>query len=336
MSRRSIVDEDMRHERWLVSYADFLTLLLAFFVVMYSISQVNESKYRVLSNTLTEAFNLPEYSDEPLQLGQLAKSNPLNVIEMEASNVDDKQGEGIDNASEEGKIQQQFQQLSQDMEELFSDLIDKNLIAISGNEEWLVVELSAGLLFESGQAELAGESEVILNEIAQLLFDHDRPVRVEGFTDNIPISTAMYPSNWELSTARAAAVVQLFVESGLDPAKMAAVGYGEHQPKADNTTTEGRSQNRRVVLMISKTGKLRPSVDLSQGQEVAVDFQQEENNIPNTTEAENKFAEKLPAVEITEGERKINGIKTLQLKSGGLLFTSDEKQVKKGESKASP
>lgn len=316
MARRALIDESIKHERWLVSYADFLTLLLAFFVVMYSISQVNESKYRVLSNTLTEAFNQPELSIDPMQVGQQAKSNPLNVIEMSPTNLDDKLGEGL--GRDKGKSSEEFQALSDELDLLFNDLIDKKLVSIKGNEEWLELELNASLLFSSAKASLGQDAEIILNEIAQILYDYNRPVRVEGFTDNIPINTPQFPSNWELSAARSAAVVELFVESGLDPAKLAAVGYGEFQPKIGNDSPEGRAINRRVVLMISKSDELRPQFADPEGQEVAA----EESVV--ATDVELVEPESLSPI---QGEANIQGIKTVKLKSGGLLFTSGDRKV---------
>ena len=316
MARRALIDEGTKHERWLVSYADFLTLLLAFFVVMYSISQVNESKYRVLSNTLTEAFNQPELSIDPMQVGQLAKSNPLNVIEMDPTNLDDKLGEGL--GREKGKSSEEFQALSDELDLLFNDLIDKKLVSIKGNEEWLELELNSKLLFSSAEASLGQDAEIILNEIAQILFDHDRPIRVEGFTDNIPINTPQFPSNWELSAARSAAVVELFVESGLDPAKLAAVGYGEFQPKTENDTPQGRAINRRVVLMISKSNELRPQLPDPEGQVIAAE--------EPVAAIEEEPAEQKLLVPV-QAEAKIQGIKTVKLKSGGLLFTSGDRKV---------
>lgn len=331
MARRIAVDEQINHERWLVSYADFMTLLLAFFVVMYSISQVNESKYRVLSNTLTAAFNQPERALDPLQVGHLSKSNPLNLIEMASTNTDDKEGEGID--AEEGKASRELTQISDQFDQVFNDLIDKKLVSIKGNEEWLELELNASLLFDSGAAVLGADAEIILNEIAQILFDHNKPVRVEGFTDNVPINTPQFPSNWELSAARAAAVVQLFVESGLDPGKLAAVGYGEHQPKADNSTQEGRAANRRVVLMISRYDTLRPDIpDPVDEQAVQTAVTGKELAAESVDAANSASAPQASGLDSSE-EKAIDGIKTVKLKTGGLLFTSGDRKVENAEEK---
>jgi chemotaxis protein MotB len=259
VARRKIAEEHVNHERWLVSYADFITLLFAFFVVMYSISQVNESKYRVLSNTLNAAFNQPEISVQPVQIGEQAKSNPVNLIQLDAMAIKDKEGQA--GGEQEGEMPEEFKQLSDQIEQALKGLIAQKLVTLRGNELWLEIELSSSLLFDSGDAALRSNKALeLLGQIAAILKTQQNPVRVEGFTDDKPIHTARYPSNWELSSARAASVVQFFMEEGLDPNRMVAVGYGEFQPIADNATPEGRGRNRRVVLMISKTGELRPKL----------------------------------------------------------------------------
>lgn len=349
MGRRQVTEDSVSHERWLVSYADFITLLFAFFVVMYSISQVNEGKYKVLSETLTEAFTStqldtgkapPDLTLDPFQVGDVAKSNPLNVIDMESPII--KQNEGDQDAKqpgdtlEQGGMPNQFEQLSHQIDEAFGDLVDSDMITIRGNEEWLEVELNSALLFDSGDARLSNAALEILGGFAELLAGQDNPVRVEGFTDNIPINTLQFPSNWELSTARAAAVVQLFTEEGLAPSRFAAIGYGEHQPIADNTTPEGRSRNRRVVLMISKTGELRPAL-----REVASADSLVEQQATSTAESEPQTTgipiiipgvndqpqEIEPAAAATPAETTsepgLQGIKTIELEDGGLLFTRD-------------
>jgi chemotaxis protein MotB len=264
MGRRKHSEEHTNHERWLVSYADFITLLFAFFVVMYSISQVNESKYRVLSNTLEDAFNQPELSLKPIQIGETAKSNPTSLIKLNAEAIKDKagQGEGEQQRGDEkrNELPDEFQQIANKIEEAFGDLMKQNLVSLRGNEEWLEVEMQSSLLFDSGDATLSNNALELLGKISAILKDQNNAVRVEGFTDDRPIHTARYPSNWELSSARAAAVVELFIEEGLDASRLMAAGYGEFQPIAPNDSPENRAKNRRVVLMISKTGSLRPQL----------------------------------------------------------------------------
>jgi chemotaxis protein MotB len=266
MGRRKHAEEHVNHERWLVSYADFITLLFAFFVVMYSISQVNESKYRVLSNTLTDAFNQPELQVRPIEVGETAKSNPLNFVELSAMAIKNKDGHGEKEeqneqlAEQAPEIPEQFREISNKIEQALGALIRQKVVTLRGNEEWLEIEMQSSLLFDSGDAALSNKALELLGQIAEILKGQQVPVRVEGFTDNVPIKSARFPSNWELSSARAAAVVQLFIEEGIEPSKLMATGYGEFQPIVPNDTPENRTKNRRVVLMISKTGELRPQL----------------------------------------------------------------------------
>lgn len=315
--RRQVVEDSVHHDRWLVSYADFITLLFAFFVVMYSISQVNESKYKVLSSTLTDAFNqvdvqaIQDLTIDPMQVGQPSKSNTINPIDLGAMALknSEAESEGQGGGDETSDLPEQFKKISDHIDEVFGELLKTKMIHMKGNEEWLAVELNSSLLFNSGAARLNVEAMELLGEIASLVKDSTNPIRVEGFTDNIPISNEFFDSNWELSTSRAAAVVRLFVEEGVAPSRLAAIGYGEHQPLADNSTVEGRQKNRRVVLMISKVGALRPELP-----DVAVqsDFELE-------PEPELIKPPKPAELEVDS----LKGVKTIELKGGGLLFTSE-------------
>lgn len=259
MGRRKHVEEHANHERWLVSYADFITLLFAFFVVMYSISQVNESKYRVLSNTLEDAFHQPELAVEAIQIGEKARSNPTNLIALNVDAAKIKEGDGGPQSTTTG-MPDEFKEVAKQIAEAFGELMAQGLVTMRGNEEWLEIEMKSSLLFDSGDATLSNQALELLGQIAAILREQKNAVRVEGFTDDKPIHTVRYPSNWELSSARAAAVVQLFVEEGIDAGRLVAAGYGQAQPVVPNDTPENRTKNRRVVLMISKTGELRPQL----------------------------------------------------------------------------
>ncbi|MBD3619636.1 MAG: flagellar motor protein MotD [Chromatiales bacterium] len=250
--RRRQTEEHENHERWLVSYADFITLLFAFFVVMYSISSVNEGKYRVLSDALVNAFRDPARSLDPIQVGELAKApySPVNPtvrqlppsleLPLSASLI-----EGV--SSGPGP---QAEAIADEVQAAMQPLIDNDLIDIRRLDDRIEVEIKTSILFDSGSASAAGESTPVLRRLAEILRNYPNRIHVEGFTDNLPINTLVYPSNWELSAARAATVVRILEEYGVDPARLAATGFGEHQPVADNATAEGRSANRRVVLVV--------------------------------------------------------------------------------------
>lgn len=273
MARRRRQEEHENHERWLVSYADFITLLFAFFVVMYSISSINEGKYRVLSDAIVAAFRSPAKSLDPVQIGQLAKSpnsSPVNLpyeyrrkldeaLKSERRNGAAEPGGGVSEVASSA-----LKQISGDIQQAVQSLIDQDLVKVRQGKGWLEIELKASILYPSGSAALSEVALPVLRRLADVLGRHPNPVQVEGHTDNLPIRSLVYPSNWELSAARAASVVQFFVQFGMDPKRMAAIGYGEHRPVADNASPEGRGDNRRVALVVLATEEATPEAPAAQ------------------------------------------------------------------------
>lgn len=264
MSRRKHSEEEhVNLERWLVSYADFITLLFAFFVVMYAISSVNEGKYRVLSESLSAVFKEPGkehnlgHTLEPIQFGQLKKGQDL-LGEPAASDgsasSQDKTRPMPENLDAEYA---QLESLADQVEAALSPYIQDDLVAVKRHELWVEVEMKSGMFFSSGKAELSKESLPILYRMSEIFREIDNTIHVEGHTDNLPINTPEFPSNWALSSARAAVVVNQLMSNGIDPRRMAAIGYGEHHPIADNRTEEGRYQNRRVVIVLMSHGAAR-------------------------------------------------------------------------------
>ena len=253
MARRRRVEEHDNHERWLVSYADFITLLFAFFVVMYSISSLNEGKYKVLSQALIGAFNEPDRSLKPIPIGD---EKPLTITPSKPLIKDSQE---VDAGLAQSPIAP-LQTIANDVRDGFGDLIKSNQMTVRGNELWIEIELNSSMLFGSGDAMPSDAAFNIIEKVAKILSPFDNPVHVEGFTDDQPIRTAQYPTNWELSSARAASIVRMLAIDGINPARMASVGYGEFQPVAPNTTVEGRARNRRVVLVISRNLEVRRSL----------------------------------------------------------------------------
>lgn len=246
MARRRPHEEPENHERWLVSYADFITLLFAFFVVMYSISSLNEGKYKILSDSLVGVFNQPDRAIKPIPIGE------------EQPHGGDVHKDVSEQASE--VPEDPLDSIVRSMRAAFSDLIGTNQLTVRGNELWVEIELNSSLLFPSGDALPNDQAFEILDKVANILAPFDNPIHVEGFTDNLPISTEQYPTNWELSAARAGSVVRMLAAGGVQSSRLAAVGYGEFQPIADNSTAEGRAKNRRVILVISRNLDVRRSV----------------------------------------------------------------------------
>jgi len=250
MARRNRFSKsDEKLDRWLVSYADFVTLLFAFFVVMFAASTINEGKLRKVTSSLTDAFNTPPRSLQPVQVGEINRSPNDKILPVDAPS----QG-GVEKQAESS-----LKDLATKMAAEMKDLIELDEITVRRTEQWLEIEINTSILFDSGSANLVGGSRTILQKIAKVLAPHPNPINVEGFTDNLPISTAAFPSNWELSAARAASVVHLFSKDGIEPGRMSAIGYGEFRPLVSNDTRQGRRKNRRVVVAVLANDLVLPA-----------------------------------------------------------------------------
>lgn len=227
---RAEPDQAENADRWLVSYADFITLLFAFFVVMYAISQVNEGKYKLLSDALIQAFK-PEAS---LQ----GTSSADRVMP----------GEGVRSSTEEGKAR--LEKIAQELVTSLGDLVKTGQVRVTESGIGLAIEINASVLFESAQADLMPQAMPVLASLAEALSPLPNDIQVEGHTDSTPINSARFPSNWELSASRAGSVVRLFNALGVASVRLVAVGYADTRNIAPNDTPEGRSRNRRVTVMI--------------------------------------------------------------------------------------
>jgi chemotaxis protein MotB len=238
MARRRFDDDHENHERWLVSYADFITLLFAFFVVMYAISSVNENKYRILSEALGSAFS--NSSGPPVVHSEPAPSivPPKPTLQERAANAAFR------------REKEYMTGIARSILSVLQPLVSQGKVRVTQSSRGVGVEINASVLFAPGEAKLSHESVQALTAVAKVLKDDHHDLRIEGHTDNIPISNFMFPSNWELSAVRASSVVRLFVENGIAEQRMTAVGHGSNQPLMSNDTAEGRQRNRRVQLMI--------------------------------------------------------------------------------------
>ncbi len=265
-------EEHQNHEAWAIPYGDLVTLLLAFFVVMYAVSSLNEGKFRVLSKSLEAAFNGSPKTIEPIQFGEqtssaskpsalelntapaptmqpLALAAPLALPELPiTSQVANDANKAEEAAEAETKVG--LERIAKAVEEALQNLIDENLVVVRRHRTWLEVEIRTDILFPSGVALLSPEAVPIIERLAITLGGFPNELRIEGYTDNVAINTLAFPSNWELSAARAASVARLFAETDVDPRKIAIVGLGEFHPEADNATAEGRNSNRRVKIIV--------------------------------------------------------------------------------------
>lgn len=256
MARKRRQEEHENHERWLVSYADFITLLFAFFVVMYAISSVNEGKYKVLSNSLTNAFKntTAQPGGQPIAVIQGAPPLPPKPIAKP-----DQLPESKKEADKKLEQRQKMKNIAGDIMDALQPLVAQGKVRLLETSRGVTVEINDSILFPAGQARLQTSSISAMLAIAQVLAASDFPITIEGHTDNVPIATLQFPSNWELSAMRATTVLRLFNEGGVGAERLTAIGYGETRPVETNTTVEGRARNRRVSILIDSNRPEEPT-----------------------------------------------------------------------------
>ena len=229
-------EEHINHERWLVSYADFITLLFAFFVVMYSISSVNDGKFRTVSDSIKAALNpivSPESTSLPFTIGQNKAVTVKPAIE----------------GAKEPAVRR-LRQIMRSLREVTQIEIVQLQELTNGD---LVLTLPDTVLFRSGESVLRPKALPFLQAISEVLIELDRQVRVEGHTDNVPIATVQFPSNWELSATRAVTVVRVLTEQyGVPANHLTAVGHADSRSLTDNLTPENREKNRRVEIVVQE------------------------------------------------------------------------------------
>lgn len=274
MARRKKRDDHLNHEAWAIPYGDLITLLLAFFVVMYAISSVNEGKYRVLSDSLVAAFRGTPLTVHPIEVGEKAQGPGGNsrsevqqkMLEGEPRSlftpIPVKSGVSQPNGDDAPRAQltrraeaaaKALTKVADQVENAMSDLVKSDLVVVRRSDFWIEVEIRTDILYPSGSAQLSPNAVGVIDRLGDVLAPLANSVRVEGHTDNRPIKTVAFYSNWELSAARAASVVRVLASQGVAPSRLAVIGYGENRPRESNDTAEGRNANRRVVLVILST-----------------------------------------------------------------------------------
>jgi chemotaxis protein MotB len=262
-------------ERWLLTYSDMITLLMALFMVLFSISSVNISKYKTLQQALRAAFsgNILPGGRAIEQPGATANSSrapsaadiqsivPLTTVTSANLERVPSRGQAAAGTSTAGNVlaaaqqeQGQFQQLEQKLNAYAnSHGLGKYVHTTTDNRGLVIKLLTDRLLFRSGSATLNPAGDEILAEIAGVInVDRVHPVAVDGNTDNVPIQGSIYPSNWELSTARASTVVRSLISNGVDAQRLSATGFADVRPVATNSTTTGQAQNRRVEVVLQR------------------------------------------------------------------------------------
>ena len=241
--RRRPDDDEPNHERWLISYADFITLLFAFFVVMYAVSSVNEGKYRVLSNALGTAFGKPPALAAPIIKGD----DPTSLRVRRQSLIERHRTESLRHEKDA------MTTIARDILKVLSPLVNSGKVRVTQTSRGVNIEINASVLFAPGEALLTKGSGTALTAIAKVLQQDRHAIQIEGHTDNTPISTPLFASNWELSSVRASSVVRLFAENGVAENRLTAIGHGANRPVSSNESAEGRLRNRRVEVLILAT-----------------------------------------------------------------------------------
>lgn len=312
--RRHDVEKEDVH-RWLVSYADYMTLLFALFVVLYAMAMVNEKPFETITESVGRVFQATDekpknrgHGDDILNVNT-AKTNKrlygnglLDVAgpqlledEQSLSNISDSQ------------VGTNLTSLEEELHTALYEIVESGYAQLQIDGDWLEIELNSGLLFPSGSSSTTNSATKILAVIYDVLDEVTNFVRVRGYTDNQSINTEIFSSNWELSVYRATAVLQVLERLGMNPARMAIEGYGQYYPSADNTTAEGRAKNRKVVVAISKYGL-------------------EKSNLLNAPTISVKDVEAITKV-IEPGEQN-NDIKIIRLDNGGLRITTRNENEK--------
>jgi chemotaxis protein MotB len=243
-SRRTT--DHVQHDRWLVSYADFITLLFAFFVVLYASSRADERKQTQIAHSIQSAFQaLGIFPSTPPVKDHLVTSTdsrtpvpPVNVVLG-------------DDLAPSPSVQQDLERLQAHLATVLSAQVSQHIVALKLGRDGLVISLRESGFYDSGSALPHRQSKAALDQIAATISATPYDIRIEGHTDNVPIHTAQFASNWELSTARASELAKIFiVDYHFAPERLSAAGFAEYHPVAPNDTPEGRSQNRRIDIIV--------------------------------------------------------------------------------------
>jgi chemotaxis protein MotB len=247
-------------------------------------SSVNEGKFRVLSDSLIAAFHGAPKSMQPVNIGEkqpgkggekpLVGVVPTVLMKIKEQKGASNDGDGAHHSDETGATgapdgraapgaSGALMRMEREVQDAMQALIDAKLVTVRRESLWLEIEINTDILFSSGAGDFAPQAAPVLDKLADVLKPFPNPIRVEGHTDDRPIRTAAFPSNWELSAARAASVVHEFTKAGIDPLRLEIVGFGEFHPRQPNDTAEGRNANRRVAILVLES--LAPAAPVTAG-----------------------------------------------------------------------
>ncbi|TWX72534.1 flagellar motor protein MotB [Colwellia sp. C1TZA3] len=310
-ARRHLVEHE-NVERWLVSYADYMTLLFALFVVLYAMAMVNEKPFETATASLGRVFQAHE--EQAKNRGHGDDILPVNSSKTKRKLFGDTILEDVGAKPVSGNIPlstvsdaqvgTSLTSLEKNLHEALYELVESGYAQLKIDGDWLEIELNSGLLFPSGSASPTHAAKDILLVIYQIIADTSNYIRVRGYTDNQAIKTEIFSSNWELSVFRATAILRALEALTLNPARMAIEGYGQYYPSANNATVAGRAKNRRVVIALSKYGL------------------QKANVVATTTAEATISVADVKTISSTSTEIKDDEIRIIQLDNGGIRITT--------------
>lgn len=310
-NRRSIEQHNV--ERWLVSYADYMTLLFALFVILYAMAIINEKPFETVTESIGRVFQSTE--EETKNRGQGPNILPVNTVKTDirlyGDGILEENGPELTDGKrhlsniEQSNVGTNLDSLEEKLHTALFDIVEAGYAELQIDGDWLEIELNSALLFPSGSASPTNSTRTILNIINNVIGDVSNFIRVRGYTDNQEINNEVFSSNWELSVYRATAVLRILEELNINSARMAIEGYGQFSPNSDNSTSEGRAQNRRVVIAISKYGLERA-------------------NVINTPRISVEDVDAIKQAIDTSDEP--NNIRVIELENGGIRITTDNTQ----------
>jgi chemotaxis protein MotB len=298
-------------DRWLVSYADYMTLMFALFVVLYAMSIVKEENYNVLADSLMRMFEKPEQSGSGLPgLSVLTKAAPQSEIELYGTSLEPAKGPSLlADARQLSDVTQRqlgspLKSVEQQLTKALANLLEQGVAKLQQDENWLTIELSSGLLFASGSATTTQSAQTLLAEITKVINPINNYIRVRGYTDDLAINNELFASNWELSVSRATSVLRALERLGTAPQRLAIEGYGQYYPFGPNDNAQNRAANRKVVIAISRFGYAPPEPESTA------------SGLQNAAEAD-ALQRKLEQVSQQDGS-----IKVIALPGGGIRITT--------------
>jgi chemotaxis protein MotB len=250
MALKKAPEPHVNHERWLVSYADFITLLFAVFVVLYAMGQSDKKKVEEVMQSIQSSFGMATAGATAPKINVIS-SQAITVIPSLKPEIKVNPMGRTRSGSKTRAEERDFRQIKSAVEAYLVKQGAQSKVTLEITRRGLIVSLKEAGFFNSGQATIKPEAYELINTIAEVMCQYNNPLRLEGHTDNVPISTAQFPSNWELSTARATNGLKYLLKNfDVDANKISATGYAEFRPLTDNTTPEGRARNRRVDLVM--------------------------------------------------------------------------------------